>query len=200
MLGINVIRSIISPSKTPQAPLHLLNQVAPYLESALTRFRGLFAFFSVKKIRITKPLQVPASWQSEGSHQRAVPNCHVSAPVQHFPPLPSKYRIESSQFFYEKWVTSTDFLETEPAASERKKSVFFFPKSIFWAQNNVFFFFFGATRTISSRAASCRSPQGFFVGLTTRVLLWIQFRSFTLLEESLLNLLFKYFNALQGML
>lgn len=60
-LGINVIRSIISLSKTPQAPLHLLNQVAPYLESAVTDFRGLFAlFFSVKKICIAKPLQVLA--------------------------------------------------------------------------------------------------------------------------------------------
>lgn len=49
LLGINVIRSIISPSKTPQAPLHLLNQVAPYLESALTHFRGLFAFFFCKE-------------------------------------------------------------------------------------------------------------------------------------------------------
>lgn len=45
MLGINVIRSIISPSKTPQAPLHLLSQVAPYLESAVTCSRGLLACF-----------------------------------------------------------------------------------------------------------------------------------------------------------
>lgn len=45
MLGINVIRSIISLSKTPQAPLHLLNQVAPYLESAVTHSGGLLACF-----------------------------------------------------------------------------------------------------------------------------------------------------------
>lgn len=45
MLGINVIRSVISLSKPPQAPLHLLNQVAPFLESAVTHFRGLSALF-----------------------------------------------------------------------------------------------------------------------------------------------------------
>lgn len=44
-LGINVIRSIIFLSKPPQAPLHLLNQVALYLESAVMHFRGLSAFF-----------------------------------------------------------------------------------------------------------------------------------------------------------
>lgn len=91
MLGIYAVRSIISLPNLPQAALHLLNQVAPYLESAVWHFRGLFSFILAKKSCATQSLCV-LMWCC----QEPVPMDCLS---QQFPPPPPEERKQHNSSY-----------------------------------------------------------------------------------------------------